>query len=128
MFAASLRFVAIGMFCEIIACAQLFEVTRVVQDGQEVKVGKAGHPGDASFALTESPGILRFEITPNVHIPPVLRWRYQLEGVDSEWRDQNINVRVTVRFLDQEGRMIAGREPFLNGETPGWRGAVEAQA
>jgi signal transduction histidine kinase len=57
---------------------------------------------------------------------PTSRLRYKLEGEDASWRDLPTKMRATIRFFDAQRTPIESVEYFLEGETPGWRGRVEA--
>ena len=53
--------------------------------------------------------------------PPV-RFRYQLEGVDKDWREAGGEMRLTVKFLDSANNIVGALDFVARGETPGWAG------
>ena len=54
-----------------------------------------------------------------------LRFRYQLDGYDREWRDPIGEMRFAVRFNDAEDNTISGEEFDAYGESAGWTGTPE---
>ena len=53
---------------------------------------------------------------------PPLRYRFQLEGLDADWRDPIGVMRFAVRFNDTKGNAVSGEEFDAHGESPGWTG------
>ena len=54
-----------------------------------------------------------------------VRYRFKLEGVDSDWRDPIGVMRFAVRFNDAKGNTISGEEFDAHGESQGWTGSLE---
>lgn len=65
----------------------------------------------------------RFGPGPNSSNPPV-RFRYQLEGVDPDWRETGGEMRLTVKFLDSANNTVGAVDFVARGQTPGWAGRV----
>jgi signal transduction histidine kinase len=61
----------------------------------------------------------RFGPDPSSSNPPV-RFRYQLEGVDQDWREAGGEMRLTVKFLDSANNTVGAADFVARGETPGW--------
>jgi signal transduction histidine kinase len=65
----------------------------------------------------------RFGPGPNLSNPPV-RFRYQMEGVDQDWREAGGEMRLTAKFLDAAKSTVGAVDFVARGETPGWTGNV----
>lgn len=66
---------------------------------------------------------LRFGPNPLSSNPPV-RLRYQLEGIDNEWREAGGEMRLNARFLDASGNTVSAQDFPVKGESVGWAGDV----
>jgi signal transduction histidine kinase len=66
---------------------------------------------------------LRFGPANTPSNPPV-RLRYQLEGIDKEWREPGGEMRLTVKFLDSANNTASAVDFVARGESPGWAGNV----
>lgn len=53
------------------------------------------------------------------------RVRYRLEGYDREWRDPGGEMRLSVRFLGEQGMHLSSEEFAVTGESGGWTGTLE---
>jgi signal transduction histidine kinase len=53
-----------------------------------------------------------------------VRFRYQLEGVDKDWREPGGEMRLTARFLDSANNTVGAADFVARGESPGWAGNV----
>lgn len=67
----------------------------------------------------------RFGPGPSSSNPPV-RFRYQLEGIDRDWREAGGEMRLTVKFLDSANNTVGAADFVARGESPGWAGKVVA--
>ena len=65
----------------------------------------------------------RFGPGPSSSNQPV-RFRYQLEGVDKDWREAGGEMRLTIKFLDSANNTVGAADFVARGETPGWTGKV----
>lgn len=54
------------------------------------------------------------------------RLRYQLQGVDPEWRDVPGQMRVVLHFLDARGLMVGASFTCISGTSKGWNGKIES--
>jgi signal transduction histidine kinase len=57
-----------------------------------------------------------------------LRFRFKLEGYDSDWREVVGQMRVVISFLDQAGNEVGKEQFFDNGQSPGWTGNFESSS
>ncbi|RBP38143.1 phospho-acceptor domain-containing protein [Roseimicrobium gellanilyticum] len=75
---------------------------------------------------------------PSVSLPPVSqrftvymtperprRRRYQLEGVDSKWKESLCGMSITLRFLNAAGQPLQQDSEAIIGETQGWNGSLQ---
>jgi len=53
------------------------------------------------------------------------RLRYQLQGVDPEWRDVPGQMRVVLHFLDARGLTVGASFTYVSGTSKGWSGRLE---
>jgi len=58
----------------------------------------------------------------SLHKP--VRLRYQLEGLDKDWREAGGEMRLNVRFLDQANSTVGAQDFLAKGESVGWSGTV----
>ena len=65
----------------------------------------------------------RFGPRPGAPTFPV-RFRYQLKGVDNQWREAGGEMRVNVKFLDADRNTVSARDFNASGESLGWAGTV----
>lgn len=88
---------------------------------QEISSVTAARPLRVSSATRS----LRFHFTQaDASGKPTARLRYKLEGYDETWRDLplEIDMKLSVQFMDKE-QGIVGTDNFkIIGETPGWTG------
>lgn len=54
-----------------------------------------------------------------------LRWRYQLEGVDTEWKDAKLESALTITLYNADGLPIFGKGFPLKDQALGWDGSLE---
>ena len=88
--------------------------TRPLAAAKPLRLSSNAHTVQFEFAQGDSQG------------RPTARLRYKLEGHDDVWRDLPVKMRVMVRFRGADKRAIGGNAEFyIQGESPGWRGAVE---
>ena len=52
-----------------------------------------------------------------------IRFRYKLEGYDSDWREQSSQMRMVIGFLDHAGDEVGHEQFYASGQTPGWTGS-----
>lgn len=57
--------------------------------------------------------------------PRATRLKYRLEGVEPDWRDIPVSARALLRIIDSQNGAVASEEALLEGQSPGWRGALE---
>jgi signal transduction histidine kinase len=96
--------------------------TRLVLAG--VRIDGIAHPLRASHPV-RVPALAKlteFTIEPHSESHLHTRWRYQLEGIDPDWRDAGAWMRITARFEDKNGYIIGGEEQTVSGQSPGWTG------
>jgi signal transduction histidine kinase len=75
---------------------------------------------------------------PSVSLPPISdrftvymkperprRRRYQLEGVDSGWKENPCEMAITLRFLNAAGESLQQDSEAIVGETQGWNGSLQ---
>ena len=60
---------------------------------------------------------------PGTRNSPV-RLRYQLKGVDNQWREAAGEMRLNVKFLDAGNNTVSARDFNASGESLGWAGTV----
>ncbi len=102
-------------------------ITQIETDGRVRDV-----PADDSRSATPLPiyttvRSLRFHFTEADNSgKPTTRLRYKLEGHDDTWQDLAVRMRAIVYFRDRSGQVVGSGEFHLTGETPGWRGRIEA--
>lgn len=124
--------------CGLIAMACLFGVslragvgiTCVTVDGKAVPREQIQDPaggGLRTLRVRESARdvVFGFAEDPAVQAPAA-RLRYKLEGYDTRWIDKPITMRLLLHFYDEKHEIVGQKEFYLEGETPGWRGNVEA--
>ena len=63
---------------------------------------------------------------PSENRPPSKRLRYRLDGHDEGWQDISAAARALLFFLTENKDMTAAESRQMTGESPGWRGSVEA--
>lgn len=92
-----------------------------------VTVGDRSIPirGNHEVNLGASAVNIAFAFGPRTNTQPSpLRIRYRLEGVDSDWRDGDSDMFLTVRFFDASGDQIGQRQFPVSGESAGWNGSL----
>jgi signal transduction histidine kinase len=67
--------------------------------------------------------VFQFGQNPSSANPPI-RLRYQLEGIDKEWREAGGEMRLNVRFLDAADSTVSAQDFPVKGESVGWAGTV----
>jgi signal transduction histidine kinase len=124
----------VGLFAWVGLCAFSLRagvvITSVTVDGKEVPREGLKDPaggGLRPLRVRESARdvVFRFAEDPAVQAPAA-RLRYKLEGYDTHWIDRPITMRLLLHFYDEKREIVGQKEFFLVGETPGWRGNVEA--
>jgi len=65
----------------------------------------------------------RFGPRPGTLNPPV-RLRYQLKGIDNQWREAGGEMRLNVKFLDVDKNTVSAQDFNASGESVGWAGTV----
>lgn len=94
-----------------------FSLTEVRLNGVTVANGDL-----RSVRVPELMRLAEFTIQPGAESELHTRWRYRLEGIDSDWRDAGAWMRITARFEDRNGMVIGGEEEAVSGQSPGWTG------
>lgn len=107
-------------------------VTNLLIDGRAVVVNASSAvPAVEAGGIKVSgqPHELQFHFGPDPRDgqEPV-RLRYKLEGRDPGWRELDSAMRLIVRFYDAGGRIVAAHEIPISGDSPGWRGSLEASS
>ena len=100
--------------------AEPFTITKIEADGIRLPM-----PGDGKAAVEVRAHTRMLDIDFSDQVLPAtqpLRYRFQLEGADREWRDPIGVMRFTVRFNDAKDNTISGEEFDAHGESPGWTG------
>ena len=100
--------------------AEPFTITKIEADGIRLPM-----PGDGKAAVEVRAHTRMLDIDFSDQALPAtqpLRYRFQLEGADREWRDPIGVMRFTVRFNDAKDNTISGEEFDAHGESPGWTG------
>jgi signal transduction histidine kinase len=128
------RVLRIGLFAWVCLCVFSLRagvvITSVTVDGKDVPHEGLKDPaggGLRPLRVRESARdvVFRFAEDPVVQAPAA-RLRYKLEGYDTHWIDRPITMRLLLHFYDEKREIVGQKEFFLAGETPGWRGNVEA--
>jgi signal transduction histidine kinase len=105
-------------------------ITEVVVDNQPLDLrASSAYPASQTqpLKLSASSRSVSFHFTEsNPQGEPSVRLRYKLEGSDETWGDLPVQMRVVVQFQDDQSRTVGGTEFSIRGESPGWRGTVEA--
>lgn len=97
----------------------VFLLRSVIVDSRELPL-----PESESLHLPVSPGTTTFTYDPNPLVPDVpLRFRCQLEGYEREWHERSSLMRMTIHFIDANGRDIGDKNFIAEGESPGWTGS-----
>jgi signal transduction histidine kinase len=100
------------------AASGLLEIKKVrIIDG-----GMEDTRNPALVQMRSSTRLLEVRIQSSSETGPQPRWRYRLEGVDSDWRDAGGWMRITARFSDENGAVIGGEERIVQGQSQGWTG------
>lgn len=85
----------------------------------------AWHPGQA-LTLGAFPRYVTFGVGPASNsFPKFMRLRTKLEGLDTEWKDGDGEMFVTIRFYNDAGDLVLTKPYEVHGESPGWKGALE---
>ena len=98
------------------------DVLRLLVNGHRFKVV----PGRVT-SLPAQPAVISFAWQPelkgasNKEAP--IRFRYKLEGYDSDWREQSSQMRMVIGFLDHAGDEVGHEQFYASGQTPGWTGS-----
>jgi signal transduction histidine kinase len=105
-------------------------ITQVTVDGKAVPRAELQDPAGGGFRalrLRESMRevVFNFAENPAVQVPSA-RLRYKLEGLAPYWIDVPMKMRLLLQFFSEKRETVAQKEFFLEGETLGWRGNVEA--
>jgi len=101
-------------------------ITSIETDGQSREIPALDARDPMSQPVRSTARTVRFHFTEGGEDgKPTARLRYKLEGHDDTWRDLPAKMRAIVYFRDYGGQVVATREFYLEGETPGWRGMVE---
>jgi signal transduction histidine kinase len=109
--------------CSIGRSAEPFTITKIEADGIGLQI-----PDSSPSAVEVRAHTRMLDIDFSEQSAPAtqpLRYRYQLEGADREWRDPIGLMRFTVRFNDAKDNTISGEEFDAHGESSGWTGDVQ---
>lgn len=102
-------------------------ITQVGMDGRVRDVPVESSRSAAPLRIASTVRTLRLHFTEaDSDGKPTTRLRYKLEGYDATWRDLPVKMRAIIYFRDRQGQVVGSSEFYLTGETPGWRGTVEA--
>jgi signal transduction histidine kinase len=102
-------------------------ITQIETDGLVRDVSVDGSPSSAPLRIASTVRTMRLHFTEaDSNGKPTTRLRYKLEGYDDTWRDLPVKMRAIIYFRDRSGQVVGSSEFYLTGETPGWRGTVEA--
>jgi len=115
--------VSLLMALSFTQAAEPFTITKIEADGIRLPV-----PDDKKTAVEVRAHTRMLDIDFSEQASPAtrpLRYRYQLEGADREWRDPIGVMRFTVRFNDAKDNTISGEEFDAHGESSGWTGDVQ---
>ena len=100
-----------------------------------VKLSVNGHPfkfvADGVTALPAQPELVSFAWNPQKSAADKtdpMRFRFKLEGFDSDWRELAGAMRVVIGFLDQTGNEVGKEQFFEHGQSPGWTGSFETSS
>jgi signal transduction histidine kinase len=87
-------------------------------DEQPVRLSPFADSIDLRYGPIQHPG----------QLPEPVRIRFKLEGVDTAWRElagpANL-MRLSIRFLDQNGNEVMHKDFEARGQSPGWTGSLE---
>lgn len=98
-------------------------ITRIELDGRVREISQ----GTKSLTVDSTAHTIRFHFSEaDRDGRPTARLRYKLEGYDEAWRDLPVKMRAILYFRDRNAQVVGSSEFYLTGETPGWRGSVEA--
>ncbi len=89
----------------------------------EAASGDRAKPGRLRISSRAQRLEFKFGPDPASSNQPV-RFRYQLEGVDKDWREAGGEMRLTARFLDSANNTVGAADFVARGESPGWAGNV----
>ena len=102
-------------------------ITQVETDGRVRDVSVDGSPTSTPLRIASTVRTMRLHFTEaDSNGKPTTRLRYKLEGHDDTWQDLPVKMRAIIYFRDRSGQVVGSSEFYLTGETPGWRGTVEA--
>ena len=105
--------------------AQKFSVEAATQSAarSEAASGYSAKSGRLRISSRAQRLEFRFGPDPASSNPPV-RLRYQLEGVDKNWREAGGEMRLTVKFLDSANNTVGAADFVARGDSTGWAGNV----
>lgn len=105
------------------------KITEIAVDGQPMGLQLSSNDGNVERRLariSSSARSLQFQVTESdKNGRPHERLRYRLEGYDDAWRDLPTRMRASIRFYDLNQQLVSSATFYIEGESPGWRGAVE---
>lgn len=103
-------------------------ITAVEIDGQTVPLptegSLTGH-NPVPVRISSTAGSIRVHFANDAEAGGAVRLRYRLDGVDGAWRDLPAKMRMMVQFCGPNRDVVGSQEYYMEGETPGWRGAAE---
>jgi signal transduction histidine kinase len=99
------------------------ETVAVSADGKSLAL-----MGAPSVSIPSSAGRVAFNVGIASESSEMTRRRFQLDGVDPEWREGNGEMFVAIRFFDSKGDQVNQVSFKATGQSPGWRGKLEQSA
>ncbi len=100
------------------------EIRGIVVDGKRLAV----KPG-AKLRLDRQPRTVVFQFGPttnNVRMPA--RIRFKLDGYEDRWREYEADMRLYLRFLDDNGDQVGETKLSVVGQSEGWTGDLQTAA
>jgi signal transduction histidine kinase len=102
-------------------------IMQVETDGRVRDVSVESIQSSAPLRIASTVRTMRLHFTEaDSNGKPSTRLRYKLEGYDDTWQDLPVKMRAIIYFRDRSGQVVGSSEFYLSGETPGWRGSIEA--
>ena len=128
LFVASL---AGGMHTERVNAEEGVVIEGVSVDGIEIALASSGgRPrGPIRIPANAREVVFRFREPapkPSETRPRSRRLRYRLDGHDEGWQGVSASARASLFFITENKDMTAAESRQMTGESPGWRGSVEA--